>query len=99
MRVAVPVVILDADRKTLERWSRGRSFASRLTMRAKIVLMAARGMLNQEIAAELGLQQKTVSLWRKRYVAAGLAGIEKDAPRGGRPSTAQRKIAAEIIRK
>ena len=68
-------------------------------MRAKIVLSAARGMLNCDIAAELGIPQKTVGLWRKRYVAAGLAGIEKDAPRGGRPSTAQRAIAAEIVRK
>lgn len=99
MRVAVPVVISSSDRKTLERWSRGRSVASRLVLRAKIILMAARGTLNQEIAAELGIQQKTVGLWRKRYVVSGLAGIEKDAPRGGRPSTARQKIAAEIVRK
>jgi transposase len=68
-------------------------------MRAKIVLSAARGMLNRDIAAELGIPQKTVGLWRNRYVTTGLAGIEKDAPRGGRPSTAQRAIAAEIVRK
>lgn len=99
MRVAAPVVISDEDRKTLERWSRGRSVASRQVLRAKIILMSARGMLNQEIAAELGIQQKTVGLWRKRYVTSGLAGIEKDAPRGGRPAAARKAIATEIIRK
>ena len=45
MRVAAPVVISDEDRKTLERWSRGRSYAARLVLRAKIVLLAASGKL------------------------------------------------------
>jgi hypothetical protein len=56
MRVAVPVVISDVDRKTLERRARGRRIGARLVLRAKIVRMAARGMLNREIAAELDLQ-------------------------------------------
>jgi transposase len=99
MRVAVPVVISDEDRQTLRRWSRGRSVAARLVLRAKIVLLAAAGQQNKEIAEALETREKTVGLWRQRFVSAGLAGIEKDAPRGGRPATARQAVAAEIVRK
>ena len=56
----------------------------RLVERAKIVLMAADGKQNQMIAAALGLSRPTVQLWRDRFAAHGIAGIEKDAPRPGR---------------
>jgi transposase len=99
MRVAAPVVISDEDRPTLERWSRGRRYAARLVLRAKIVLLSAAGKQNKEIAEQLGTRQKTVGLWRKRFVSAGLAGIRKDAPRGGRPPKVRQAMAAEIVRK
>jgi transposase len=98
MRVAQVVVISDEDRRELRRWSRGRSVPARLVLRAKIVLLAAAGKLNKQIAAELGTGMKTVCQWRNRFVKAGLAGIAKDAPRGGRPSVARAKAAAQIVR-
>lgn len=52
MRIAPPVEISGADRKTLERWSRGRRFAARLVLRAKIVLLSADGKQNLEIVEE-----------------------------------------------
>ena len=99
MRVARVVTISEQDRTTLERWARGRTTPARLVLRAKIVLMAAEGRLNKEIAAELGTGMKTVCQWRNRFAEQGLAGIEKDAPRGGRPPASRAAIAAEIIRK
>jgi transposase len=99
MRIAQVVVISDEDRRTLQRWSRGRSVPARLVLRANIVLLAAAGRLNKDIAAELNTGMKTVCLWRNRFAASGLVGIEKDAPRGGRPGTKRAVLAEKIIRK
>lgn len=82
MRVATAIELSADERMTLERWSRGRSTPSRLVLRAKVVLAAAAGQRNDEIAADLGTQNRTVGIWRKRFAASRLAGIEKDAPRG-----------------
>ena len=99
MRVAVAIVLEDEVRDTLRRWARGRTTAARLVLRAKIVLLAAEGKLNKDIAAELDTGMKTVCQWRNRFAQAGLAGIEQDAPRGGRPSTRRVAIAEAILRK
>jgi transposase len=62
-----------------------------------MILMAADGVQNKEIARTLGIQPSTVGRWRKRFAYSGLAGIEKDAPRGGRKATKQRRWAKRII--
>lgn len=97
MRVACSITIVEKDRTTLERWSRGRSTAARLVMRAKIVLKAAAGMNNKDIAEEVGTDRLTVARWRKRFMEKGLAGIEKDEPRGGRKPTQRNKVARLIV--
>lgn len=99
MRIAVAVELNDAERKTLEQYARGRSTPARLVVRAKIVLLAERGRENKAIAAELGVQEKTVALWRKRFVQQRLSGIEKDAPGRGRPrNAASLARETEIVR-
>ena len=98
MRVAVPITLTDDERKQLQKFARGRSTPARMVLRAKIVLHAAAGMLNKEIAEKLGTQQKTVGLWRNRFAEKGIAGIEKDAPGRGRPPTTDADAVAEIIR-
>jgi transposase len=97
MRVAPKVIVRDKDRQTLERWARGRSAPVRLMQRAKIVLLAAEGQENKGIAAVLGVTRQLVGRWRNRYVAGGLAGIERDAPGRGRKPTARDAIAGQII--
>ena len=52
--------------------------------RAKIILLAAQGYGNDEIAARLDTRREVVSMWRKRFFEEGLAGIE-DRHRPGRP--------------
>jgi transposase len=84
MRIAQQIELTDADRTTLESWSRGRRTQARLVLRARIVLMAAAGRQNQEIAAACDTAKTTVIRWRKRFLAGGIAGIEHDAPRSGR---------------
>ena len=97
MRVAPQVILAEDEREQLEKWSRGRSTPMRLVLRSKIVLCAAGGLENMEIAEELRTRQNTVSLWRNRFVTHRLGGIEKDAPRPGRkPRISQRKVD-EII--
>ena len=97
MRVAPQIKLSNEDRQVLERWARGRSTPNRLVLRARIVLAAADGKENQAIAAELGTNRPLVGKWRTRFAQSGLAGIEKDAPRGGRPATARHALAARII--
>ena len=97
MRVAPEIIIKDEERKTLERWSRGRSTPARLVLRARIVLAAAAGAANNTIAQTLGTDRLLVGKWRRRFAEKGLAGIEKDAPRGGRPATARQAMATKIV--
>jgi transposase len=59
----------------------------RLALRARIVVLAAQGLQNIEIAARLGVGRVQVSRWRERYIESRLAGIERDLPRGAPPTT------------
>ena len=97
MRVARTIVLTAAEESTLRKWSRGRSTAARLVLRARIVLAAAEGRENRQIAAELGCTRRTVGTWRNRFAAQRLAGIERDAPRGGRKPSVRIAKEAEII--
>jgi transposase len=99
MKHARQITLTSDERKTLERWTRGRRTPARLILRAKIVLLAALGNMNKDIAASLKTATKTVSLWRTRFAERRLAGIEKDAPRGGRPPQARERIARAIVAK
>ena len=59
--------------------------------------MAADGIMNQDIAIKLETTRPTVQLWRDRFLALRLAGLEKDAPRPGRlPKISAEKIA-EVV--
>lgn len=99
MRIAIAMGLTDEERTRLTKWSRGRSTPARLVLRAKIVLAAAQGRQNKDIAVELGCTRRTVGRWRNRFAANRLTGIEKDAPRGGRTATQRAKFEARIIRK
>ena len=53
-------------------------------VRAKMILLAAQGWSNHEIAAQLNTRREVVSRWRKRFFEQRLAGLEEQ-PRSGRP--------------
>ena len=78
MRTPKVIVLTDDERRTLQKWSRGGA-AARLILRSKILLAAAKGRENPEIAEELGCTSRTVDIWRSRFAVEGLAGIERDA--------------------
>lgn len=71
---------------------------ARLVMRAKIILLAAEGVENQDIATELGTSHPTVGLWRGRFATHGLPGIAKDATRPGRPRKNRRSLENKIVK-
>ena len=67
---------MDADtRKELERLGRSRSDSVRLTQRSRIVLLAATGLDNEKIGAELGITRQKAGRWRSRFAELGLEGI------------------------
>jgi transposase len=99
MRTA-PTIILDEEvRGKLVKWARGRSTPMRLVQRARIVLSAAGGRRNKDIAEELGVSRKMVGIWRKRFAEGGIEAIMKDAPRGGRPMSVRAAVARIVIEK
>jgi len=98
MRIAPKIELNESERAKLESYARGRSTPTRLVIRAKIVLRAARGMLSDQIAKELGIGPKTVCLWRTRFAKLRLPGIEKDVPGRGRPRKFTSERLNEIVR-
>ena len=71
-------------RTELEARARKYTLPYREVVRAKIVLMAADGLANDEIAARLDTRREIASKWRKRFFLHGLAGLD-ERPRDGRP--------------
>ncbi|MFB9840523.1 IS630 family transposase, partial [Actinoallomurus acaciae] len=83
-RPAAEVKLTDDERDQLVRWSMG-SLSQKVALRARIVLACAEpGVVNEGIAAEVGVTTATVGKWRKRFIEARLDGLA-DGERSGRP--------------
>jgi transposase len=89
------VELTDADRRVLTRRARPERAAHREVLRAQIVLAAADGASNAEIARSLGVCDDTVRKWRARFCAQGLPGLA-DRPRPGRQRTFPKTAEAEV---
>jgi transposase len=99
MRVAPPIHLTSEQASQLGSWARGRRTEARLVVRAKIVLLAAEGKQNNEIAEALDVMPRTVARWRDRFLRLGAEGLIKDAPRPGRkPSLTTEKVRAIVRR-
>lgn len=85
VRVAPTIELSQEDEVELVRLAHSRLSSVRLAERARIVLLAAQGLQNVQIAQELGVDRITAGRWRQRYIESGLAGIERDLPRGAPP--------------
>src|ERR1700687_2421665 len=90
-RRAAAIMLTAEEQETLEAWSRSRTLPRRQVQRARITQRAAAGVESQVIAKELGVSRPTVQLWRQRFLALRLAGLEKDAPRRGRMARISRR--------
>jgi transposase len=79
-----PLQLMEGDRPQLEGMIRSEAVRDILAARARIVLLAADGLSNAEIARRTGASRPTVLEWRVRYESGGLAALH-DLPRSGRP--------------
>jgi transposase len=95
MRVAEPIVVSEEVRRKLEQQSRGRSTQARVVLRSRIVLLAAEGLQNKQIATALNVAPRMAALWRGRFIEHGIEGLLKDAPRPGRSESISRASVIE----
>jgi hypothetical protein len=79
-----PIELSDEERDVLESLARSYTLPYWQVVRAQMVLLAAQGLRNDQIAARLNCRREVVSQWRKRFFERRLAGLE-DRPRRGRP--------------
>ena len=84
MSLAPALMLREGDRKRLADLARLPSVPSGLAKRARMVLLAADGVPNAQIARAVGVSRPTVIGWRERYELGGIKGLE-DEPRSGRP--------------
>ena len=95
-RPASALQITDQQRIDLEARARSRAIAQREVQRAKVILLAAEGVPNYEIASRTGCSQPTVRLWRSRFSEGGVAGLEEREGRG-HPFTYSEEDFARVI--
>jgi len=97
MRIA-PVITLSAEQRTaLESQARSRSLPVRVVERARILLLAAAGQQNKDIAAMLSMTPKKVARWRERFLALGVVGLQKDAARPGRKPSISARLTQRVV--
>src|ERR1700683_1232880 len=94
--VAVSIEVSEQERVQLESWARRRSSAQALAQRSRIVLLAAEGLNNTEIAKRLGVHRPMVRKWRSRFAEYRLDGLI-DEPRPGKPRTITDEQVEEVI--
>ena len=99
------VDLTDEERRELERLTRRHKTGQQVAERARIVLLAADGLNNSEIARQLALEPDTVRLWRQRWLSVtgvaladlGAAARLADAPRSGTPARITPEQVARIV--
>jgi transposase len=94
--VAVPIELTEAERAQLQSWSRRHTSAQALAQRSRVVLAAAEGLNNTEIATRLGVHRAMVRKWRSRFSEHRLDGL-LDEPRPGKPRSITDEQVEEVI--
>lgn len=84
MSARVQVVLTPEQSATLKMWAGSGKTEQRMALRARVILLAAKGLGLMEIAGEVGLSFRICLKWRKRFLANGLEGLT-DKPGRGRP--------------
>jgi len=95
LRIAPTISLTDEEMAELTKLSRSGRTSVRLAQRARIIVLAAQGLQNKDIAEQLGIGRVQVARWRERYLQAGIQGIERDLPRGAPPVKVN---AAELVK-
>jgi transposase len=90
------VLLSDGEREQLRALARRPRSAQALAQRSRIVLAAAEGLNNSQIAERLGIHRGMAAKWRSRFVRDRLDGLV-DEPRSGRPRTIDDAQVEEVI--
>lgn len=99
MRIA-PIVELTSELESqLSKAAKGSSVSVRFSQRSQIVLLAARGMQDIQIAQQLGITRQRAARWRERFLRLGIDGLKQDAPRPGRRKKFSAQKVKAIVRK
>ena len=97
MRVAEAIETDAQTARELRALSKGRRVEARVKQRASIILLAAQGWQNKEIADEVKLDRRQVALWRRRFIDGGLQALLQDAPRSGRTPSVSLAVESLIL--
>lgn len=94
---ATRLPIRPRDRAVLERWTQALTTPRSLVQRARIILMAAQGESNSQIARALGISRPTINLWRERFAAEGVDALADIKRPVTRPDAALPQSKVEAI--
>src|SRR5215216_6091657 len=97
MRVAEKIELDAQVERELRVLSKRRRIQARLQQRARVILLAAAGWQNKDIAAEVDLDRRQVALWRQRFLAGGIHALRQDAPRSGRTPSVTAQVESQIL--
>jgi len=98
---ALPIHLSTEHERDLNSLVRAHSTPQKLAERARIILLAAKGVGVDETARQLGIWRKTASTWRHRWLdadaGADVAARLGDAPRSGAPATFTPEVICQIV--
>jgi len=97
MRVAKAIELDEKTSSELLTLSRGRRVEARVQQRACVILLAAQGWQNKDIAREVKLDRRQVALWRLRFIEGGLPALLQDASRPGRTPSVTPEVESHIL--
>ena len=98
MSLSVAALTVSAsDRAEIERWLQAHGTPQQVALRGRIVLASADGSSDSATARDIGINRKTVTLWRERYASGGIESLWEVAPgRGRKPTYGPAKIEAIV---
>ena len=97
MRVAKAIELDEKTSAELLTLSRGRRVQARVQQRACVILLAAQGWQNKDIAQEVRLDRRQVAMWRHRFIEGGLPALLQDASRAGRTPSVTSEVESHIL--
>ena len=97
MRVAEAIELDAQTERELRTLSNGRRVEARVQQRARVILLAAQGCQNKDIADEVKLDRRQVALWRRRFIEGGLQALLQDALRSGRTPSVATALESRIL--
>ena len=87
----------NSDKNTLEKIARNGNTSQKVALRTRIAIMSAEGVPTSQIMQELGTSTPTITRWRSRYEAAGVAGLLRDRTRPGRKKHIDEAKVREVV--